>query len=275
LQTGLEAVVETARAAGITTRLRPFPSVALGAFEVAPIELATAYATLANRGRRPPVHLVESLFDAEGREIAGQALPEPVAALSPQSAYLVTALLQGVVDYGTGGGVRRLGLADPLAGKTGTSQKARDTWFVGYAPERAALVWVGFDDDSPTPFSGSRAALPIWTKFMLATRPAGGYTRIQPPPGVRVVLIDPETGELATDRCPEVLAEAFREDRVPVGVCHLHGGWRAQPIDPGIRAERDEKRGSLRDWLRRVFGRDERDPRDRRAPSPPPTGPPP
>ncbi|HEX9799236.1 MAG TPA: PBP1A family penicillin-binding protein [Thermoanaerobaculia bacterium] len=272
LQTGLEAVVETARAAGITTRLRPFPSVALGAFEVAPIELATAYATLANRGARPPVHLVEALSDAEGRKIAGQELPAPVAALSPQTAYLVTALLQGVVDYGTGGGVRRLGLSDPVAGKTGTSQKARDTWFVGYAPERVALVWVGFDDDSPTPFSGSRAALPIWAKFMLATRPPGGYTRIQPPPGVQVVLIDPETGELATDRCPEVLAEAFREERIPAAVCHLHGGWRAQPIDPGVRAGRDEKRGSLRDWLRRVFGRDER---DRRAPSPPPTGPPP
>jgi penicillin-binding protein 1B len=275
LQTGLESVVETARAAGLTTRLRPFPSVALGAFEVAPIELATAYATLANAGRRPPVHLVEALFDADGHEIAGQPLPAPVEALSPQTAYLVTALLQGVVDYGTGASVRRLGLVDSLAGKTGTTNKRRDNWFAGYTPERVALVWVGFDDDSPTPFSGSRAALPIWTRFMLATRPSGGYTRIQPPPGVQVVLIDPETGELATDRCPEVLAEAFLEGRIPAAVCHLHGGWRAQPIDPGVRAERDDKRGSLRDWLRRMFGRDRPDRRDRRAPPPPPTGPPP
>ncbi|MCM2269174.1 MAG: PBP1A family penicillin-binding protein [Thermoanaerobaculia bacterium] len=273
LQTGLEAVVATARGAGITTRLRPFPSVALGAFEVAPLELATAYATLANRGTRPAVHLVAALHDGEGREIAGGALPAPQPALSPQSAYLVTALLSGVVDYGTGASIRRLGLADPLAGKTGTTNKRRDNWFAGYAPERVALVWVGFDDDSPTPFSGSQAALPIWAKFMLATRPPGGYSRYQPPAGVRVVLIDPQTGELATDRCPEVLAEAFRDDRVPSGVCHLHGGWRAEPIDPGVRAERDEKKGSLRDWLKRVFGRDK--PADRRGPSEPPTGPPP
>jgi len=274
LQTGLDAVVATARAVGITTRLQPFPSVALGAFEVAPIELATAYATLADRGARPPVHLVEVVDDAAGTELAGEALPPITTALSPQTAYLVTALLQGVVDYGTGASVRALGLNDPLAGKTGTTNRRRDNWFAGYAPERVTLVWVGFDDDSPTPFSGSKAALPIWTKFMAAVRPPGGYTRFQPPDGVRVVLIDPATGELATDRCPEVLAEAFREDRVPAAVCHLHGGWRAQPIDPGVRAERDEKRGGLRDWLRRVFGRDKREESPRR-PNEPPTGPPP
>jgi len=273
LQTGLEAVVATARAVGITTRLRPFPSVALGAFEVAPIELATAYATLADRGVRPPVHLVQAVYDAGGTDLVGEALPPPAAAVSPTTAYLVTALLQGVVDYGTGTAIRSLGLADPLAGKTGTTNKRRDNWFAGYAPQRVTLVWVGFDDDSPTPFSGSRAALPIWTKFMLAVRPPGGYTRFQPPDGVRVVLIDPTTGELATDRCPEVLAEAFPADRIPAAVCHLHGGWRAQPIDPGVRAERDEKRGGLRAWLRRIFGRDKEE--GERPPSEPPTGPPP
>jgi penicillin-binding protein 1B len=265
LQTGLDAVVATARSAGITTRLRPFPSVALGAFEVAPLELATATrrSPTAARGRRC-ISWRRSTTVRGARSPASE-LPEPQPALSPQSAYLVTALLSGVVDYGTGASIRRLGLADPLAGKTGTTNKRRDNWFAGYAPERVALVWVGFDDDSPTPFSGSQAALPIWAKFMLATRPPGGYSRYQPPAGVRVVLIDPQTGELATDRCPEVLAEAFREDRVPSGVCHLHGGWRAEPIDPGVRAERDDKRGSLRDWLKRVFGRDK--PAGRRAPA--------
>jgi penicillin-binding protein 1B len=266
LQTGLERVVEMARACGLGGRLRPYPSVALGAFEVTPLELAGAYATLANRGVRPPVHLVAAVLAPDGRPLPGEPLPAPTFALSPQTAYLITALLQGVVDYGTGAQARALGLRDPVAGKTGTTNRRRDNWFAGYAPERVALVWVGFDDDSPTPFSGSRAALPIWTKFMLAARPAGGYTRVAPPAGVRVVLVDPATGELATDRCPEVLAEAFREDRIPGAVCHLHGGWRAQPIDPGIRAERDEKRGSLRDWVRRLFGRDEPEARDPATP---------
>ncbi len=274
MQTGLEEVVEMARAVGLTARLRPYPAVALGAFEVTPLELLTAYATLANQGIRPAVHLIDGVAGRDGKFLEGQPLPPPKLALSPQGAYLVTTLLQGVVDYGTGAQVRRLGLTDPIAGKTGTTNRRRDNWFVGYTPERASLVWVGFDDDSPTPFSGSKAALPIWTKFALAVRPPSGFARYQPPGGVRVVLVDPATGELATDRCPEVLAEAFRADRIPSAVCHLHGGWRAQPIDPGLRAERDSERGGLRDWLRKLFGK-EKD-RDRRGPSEEPaTGPPP
>jgi penicillin-binding protein 1B len=273
LQTGLEQVVATARAAGVSTRLRPFPSVALGAFEVSPLDLATAYASFANRGVRPQTHLVEAVIGADGDRLPGEPLRTPRAAVSPETAYLITALLQGVVDYGTAVQARALGLTDPVAGKTGTSNRRRDNWFAGYAPERATLVWVGFDDDSPTPFSGSRAALPIWVRFMLAVRPPGGFSRPPAPAGVRVVLVDPRTGELATDRCPEVLAEAFRADRIPGVVCHLHGGWSAQPIDPGIRAERDEKRGTLRDWLRKLFSRDQDDRRDRRRT--PSTGPPP
>jgi penicillin-binding protein 1B len=270
LSTGLPKVVDMARACGISTRLEPVPAVALGAFEVEPIDLATAYATLANRGVRPAVHLVDAVLDAAGEALAGDPLPAPARAMSPQTAYLVTTMLQGVLDYGTGASARALGLTDPLAGKTGTTNLRRDNWFAGYSPERVTLVWVGFDDDSPTPFSGSRAALPIWTRFTLAVRPAGGYTRFTPPEGIRVVLIDPATGELATDRCPEVLAEAFPADRVPATVCHEHGGWFAQPVDPGIRAEREEKGGGgLRAWLKRVFGGDRRDEKG------PPAGPPP
>jgi len=270
LQTGLPRIVQTARACGLRSRLQPVPAMALGAFEVAPIDLLTAYATLADRGVRPPVHLVDAVLDARGRPLSGEALPPPERALSPQTAYLVTSLLQGVLEYGTGRPARALGLADPLAGKTGTTNLRRDNWFVGYSPERATLVWVGFDDDSPTPFSGSKAALPIWTKFTLAVRPPGGYAKFTPPEGIRVVLIDPATGELATDRCPEVLAEAFAAERVPATVCREHGGWFAEPIDPGVRAERDEKSpGGLRNWLRKIFGRDRGE-----APGPP-QGPPP
>ena len=272
MQLGLPKVVATARACGITTPLRPVPAMALGAFEVAPIELLTAYATIANRGLRPPVHLVTAVLGPDGEPLAGDPLPAPARALSPESAYLVTTLLQGVLDYGTGRQARALGLADPLAGKTGTTNQRRDNWFAGFSPERATIVWVGFDDDSPTPFSGSRAALPIWTKFELAVRPPDGFAKISPPNGIRVVLVDPRTGELATDRCPEVLAEAFPDTRVPNVVCREHGGWFAQPIDPGVRADREEEEGGLRNWLKRVFGRD----RDERGPSDSaPQGPPP
>lgn len=271
LETGLPAIVDLARACGITTRLRPVPAVALGAFEVEPIELATAYAVFAGRGVRPAAHLLDGLLERGGAARAGTPLAPPQRVLSAGTAFLVTTLLQGAVDYGTGRGVRAAGLADPVAGKTGTSNQARDNWFAGYSPDRVSLVWVGFDDDAPTPLSGSRAALPIWTRFALDVRPAGGFAKFTAPAGVRVVLIDPATGELATDRCPEVLAEAFPEERVPRLVCHLHGGRFAAPLDPQVRAEleaeREDERG-IRAWLRRVFGRE-------RRPPGPPTGPPP
>jgi membrane carboxypeptidase/penicillin-binding protein len=133
------------------------------------------------------------------------------------------------------------------------------------------LVWVGFDDDSPTPFSGSRAALPIWTEFTKSVRPVSGFAAFTPPAGIRVVLIDPETGELATDRCPQVLSEAFPEERIPREVCHLHGGFFARPLDPELRAEQEieeREEGGIRAWLRRVFGRDRRPPGPPNAPPP-------
>ena len=262
LATGLPRIVDMARSLGVSARLKPVPSIALGAFEIAPVELATAYATFANRGVRPNVRFLEGVLSSDGRAVGGAPIPPATVALSPQTAFLVTTLLQGVVDYGTARSARGLGLNDPVAGKTGTSNSGRDSWFAGFSPERATVVWVGFDDDSPTPFSGSKAALPIWTKFTIAVRPPGGYSRFTPPAGIRVVLIDPETGELATDRCPQVLSEAFPAERYPNQVCHLHGGRFTLPLDPEIRARQEEARreGGVAAWLRRVFRKRERGP---------------
>ena len=260
LATGLPRIVESAKALGLTANLKPVPSIAIGSFEVAPVELAVAYAAFANAGVRPPVRMLDGVQTADGVGLATSGGGDAMASrsvFSPQTAFLVTTLLQGVVDYGTARSMRTLGLADPVAGKTGTSNNRRDNWFVGYAPERVTAVWVGFDDDSPTPFSGSKAALPVWTKFMLAVRPAAGYSRFAPPEGIRVVLIDPVTGELATERCPEVLSEAFPAGRVPQIVCHLHGGRNSLPIDPQVRAEveAERKQGGVSGWLKRVFSR--------------------
>ncbi len=210
LATGLPAIVDTARKRSAWRRTcRPVPSIAIGSFEVAPVELVTAYAAFANDGVR--VHARTARRRA--RPPTARRSSRPIAGrrkvLSPQSR---------LPDHDPAPGGRRLrhgaldasqGLADPVAGKTGTSNNGRDNWFVGYTPERATVVWVGFDDDSPTPFSGSKAALPLWTKFTLARAPASGYSRFTTPDGIRVVLIDPVSGELATERCPEVLSEAF------------------------------------------------------------------
>lgn len=274
LQTGLKETVALARALGITSPLQPVPALALGAFEVTPLELATVYATLAAGGVRPPVHGLTAALDAGGQRLIPTALPPPERALSGPSAYLVTSVLQGVLDRGTGAAVRRQGLSDRLAGKTGTTNGRRDSWFGGYAPTRATLVWVGLDDNSQTRLSGARAALPIWGRFTLAVRPRGGFPEFSAPPGVISALIDPQSGELATEECSSRANEVFLQGHPPRAACHLHGGWYSElaaPPPPGVVVERpagdpDDRRG-FRSWLRRVLGKERE--RDQNRPPPP------
>ncbi len=259
LQTGLGKIVDTARAMGITTRLQPVPALALGAFEVTPLEMSTVYSTLATGGLRPSVHSLITVFDRQGRELPGLPVPQPERVLSPQTVYLLTSILQGVIDRGTGAGARAQGLEGPLAGKTGTSNGRRDNWFCGYSPERTTVVWVGYDDNEKTRMSGSRAALPLWTRFTIRVRPPGGYSTFRMPPGLTTAVIDPETGELATDECPETITEVFPDGEVPQEVCHLHRddwSWGDERYGSG----QGEHRGRFRRWLDRVFGGDDDDP---------------
>lgn len=257
-QVGFETVVDLARRCGIRSPLRPLPSIALGSFEVSPLELVTVYGTFAARGVRPRVHGVLAVYDKKGQRIPSRAVDPPVQALSATTAYLVTSMLQGVLDRGTGQRARALGLLDPIAGKTGTTNRGRDSWFAAYSPERVTVVWVGRDDDGPTRLSGSRAALPVFVRFALSVRPPEGFRGFEPPQGVRVVLIDPLSGGLATDRCPEVRPEVFPVDRIPQHLCPVHGSWRARPLEPEVLPEPAPVRG-LRAWLRRLFGRPDSD----------------
>ncbi len=167
---GLGDVVRTARDVGFTSRMTAVPALALGSFEVTPLELAAAYATLANGGRpvrplgvRTVGRRAEALPTRGARGVRGG-----VSSVSPEEAYLITYLLRGVVDRGTGAAARALGLGGAAAGKTGTTNDTRDAWFAGYSPRLVAVVWIGFDDGTPLGLSGARAALPIWTDFMRA-----------------------------------------------------------------------------------------------------------
>jgi penicillin-binding protein 1B len=255
LDVGLEKIVEQARAMGIESDLQPYPALALGAFEVTPLELASAYSVLAAEGVRRQAFGLRGVLDPMGQPIEGRELLAPERVLSAQTSYLVTSLLQGVLDRGTAASVRQQGLADPLAGKTGTTNDRRDSWFAGYSPERVSLVWVGYDDNSATRLSGSRAALPIWANFTWKVRPAGGYTVFVQPAGVTSAVIDPQTGLLATDNCPEVLTEVFIEGTVPVAICRAHGGWIAEAALPAAELRKDEGRGPL-GWIKKIFRRD-------------------
>ncbi|HET7296671.1 MAG TPA: PBP1A family penicillin-binding protein, partial [Gemmatimonadales bacterium] len=161
---GLPAIVRTARALGIESELEAVPAVALGAFEVTPLELARAYLPLAGGGLTHSVRLVESVADGSHSTVATRDESRPV--LSPAEAYLMTSLLFGVMRTGTGARAAALGVPETVAGKTGTTNEGRDAWFVGYSSNLLALVWVGFDDGRPHGLSGAEAALPIWSDFM-------------------------------------------------------------------------------------------------------------
>jgi penicillin-binding protein 1B len=237
LQVGLPRVIAAVHDFGIEGDLEPVPALALGAFEVTPRELATAYATLASGGLRPHVHLLSSAVDAAGEGSKRARGEEPAPArrvLRAQSAYLVTSILQGALDSGTAAGARSQGVRGRLAGKTGTTNGRRDNWFAGYSPDRATVVWVGYDDNRPTRLSGSSAALPLWSRFVRKVRPAGGWPDFEVPPGITTVEIDPATGKLATDACPERVTEVFPDWQVPAEPCPFHGPW---GMDPWMQAQ--------------------------------------
>ena len=222
LGAGLESISTLAARLGCTSPPADGPSLALGAIDVTPLELAGVYATLAAGGMRRAPHALRDVVDGNGVELRELASEAPERALDEDTAFLVTSLLQGVIDHGTGHGVRRRGLKDPLAGKTGTSDGGRDAWFAGYSAQRAAVVWVGHDDNRPSELSGSKAALPIWADFMGAVRPPEGHAAPEPPPGVVREEIDPETGHLATAHCPRRQGEYFYLSRAPLFACPLH-----------------------------------------------------
>lgn len=245
---GWERVVQTARKLGITSSLKPLPSLALGAFEVTPLELMTVYSTLANGGLRSDIHLLRGVLSSEGRVFSVADEAAPVRVLDEGTAFLVNHVLQGALDHGTGRGVRARGFRDPLAGKTGTTNRGRDSWFIGYAPNRATLVWVGYDDNRATKFSGSKAALPIWTLFAEERRPALGYSAFEPPPSVRFVPIDLQTGQLASGRCREVGTEPVLVSSFPLELCALHS---SRSLRERSRRPPDERRP----WWKRVFRR--------------------
>ena len=267
-QVGMEKVVELAHKMGITAKIDPFPSVALGAFETTPVELAGVYGTLAAQGVRAPVHGLTAVLDRYRKPVQGVALPAPEPVLSPQTAYIVTSLLQGVLRNGTAAGGAG-GIQGDVAGKTGTTNKRRDSWFGGFSRERATVVWVGYDDNSTTRLSGARAALPIWNRFMSKAALRGGFSYFRQPSGLTTVPIDRETGKIATEYCPSVVHEVFRAGTAPSQVCDQHQSYWDLQIAEALEARDGEEveagaaesvdrarreRHPFKSWLRRVFG---------------------
>jgi penicillin-binding protein 1B len=218
---GLDRIIDMAHRMGIRSVLPPYPSVVLGAAEVTPFEVAQAFAVLANGGIGATPLSIKKVLDRSGIPIERNPV-HVERVVAPETAYLVTHLMEGVLDSGTGRGVRARGFTRPAAGKTGTTNDYRDAWFVGFTPDLLAVVWVGFDEKRPLNLAGAEAALPIWTEFMKAAtagRPANPFVA---PPGIVLERIDPLSGQVATPACPRTLEEAFYVGEEPTAPCPLH-----------------------------------------------------
>jgi penicillin-binding protein 1A len=230
---GTGRVADMARTLGITTPVPDYPSIFLGAAEVIPAELTAAYATLGNGGRAVRPTLVTRVEDARGRPL-WTAPQTGRQMIDPGVAFLTTSMLEDVIDHGTGSVVRRLGFYPAAAGKTGTTNDARDVWFVGMTSELAAAVWLGFDQPEsilPGAYGGNLAA-PVWAETMKrAYRGRPAPARWTAPAHLVQLPIDRTSGLLATERCPldQVRTEYFMPGTEPAEFCPLH------PQESGIK----------------------------------------
>jgi penicillin-binding protein 1B len=218
---GYDNVAALARSAGIVNA-RGTPSVAIGTYNATPIDMAGAYTVFANNGVHLKPWMLASVRNTNGDIVADYA-PEAKQVLDPRTAFLVQAMLEGVISHGTAAKVRGLGFAAPAAGKTGTSH---DAWFAGYSSNLLCIVWVGNDDYTDVKLQGADAAAPIWAEFMKRAIKLPQYSDMKPfvaPPGVEVVRIDKNTWLPADDTCPQDYPLGFLDGTVPTSTCSHMG----------------------------------------------------
>lgn len=211
---GPEKAATLGRIMGIKSPLAPYPSLALGASDVSLLELTSAYGVFANQGMRVEPVCIKYILDRD-RNILEENKPFPRRVLDKSYAYLTTHLMEGVIKEGTGRNAWRYGFTRPGAGKTGTTNDETDAWFMGFVPDLAAGVWVGFDDFSKsTRSTGAIAALPIWSDFM-NNAVDGPVKEFEVPDDIVFVKIDADTGLPATRGTKNPIDEVFIEGTEP------------------------------------------------------------
>src|SRR3954452_12865708 len=208
------------RRVGVGTTPRAYPSIALGVFEATPLQVAAAYTLFPNGGTTRPLQAISRIVSG-GRDLEIQKGQSKTIARK-DTTFLVTNMMRSVINEGTGAGARAAGFTYDAAGKSGTTNDLRDAWFVGFTPELLTVVWVGLDDNQPLGLSGTQAALPIWTTFMIRALAGHASVPFEAPDGMTFVDIDRDTGYLATPACPRTFNEAFAPGTQPTQVCPLH-----------------------------------------------------
>jgi penicillin-binding protein 1B len=273
IDAGVPNVVKEASAIGIQSRLEPYPSIALGAFEVTPLEIAYAYSAFANLGVKAEPISILAVATRDGKLLESREVK--MRRVAPANVcYVMNDILKDVLIYGSGAKARALGFDRPFAGKTGTTSNYRDAWFIGYSPRILSLVWIGFDDGHSVRLAGGDACVPIWTSYMsrvIGTVPDVDWKR---PDDVVERTIDPQSGMLATPYCPQTRNEVFAAGTEPQQVCPLHAGsgeptpfWRNAPGVEGPPVVSDEQQppmpqeprrpsrdNRIQRLLRRIFG---------------------
>lgn len=211
-EVGINSVIEFARKIGIQGKLPHDLTLALGSLTLTPFDLALCYSVFANAGMKIKPIAIKYITDSSGRILESNE-PEAVEEISPQTAFLITSLMENVVKNGTGW--RAKALNRPVAGKTGTTNEYRDAWFVGYTPDLVSVVWVGFDDmrSLGPQETGARAASPIWVSFMndVLNEEPEDFTV---PEGIVSYTVDPSTGLLTKDKTTGVIMY-FKEGTEP------------------------------------------------------------
>jgi penicillin-binding protein 1B len=264
-EVGYDKVAELAKNAGITS-VKATPAMALGAYDATPLEMASAYTSFSNEGVRISPIMVSSVRNPKG-DVLQDFTPEKRQVMDPRVAFVMTDMMQGVVNFGLGySAVRGRGFQLPAAGKTGSSH---DGWFAGYTSNLLCIVWVGYDDYSDLHLSGAQTAAPIWTEFMKKASALTQYSDMRgfsQPSGVVDVQLDKSTNRLATPSCPETYTAAFVAGTEPRETCdqtngvggffsHLLGlGDKPLPPPPnGAQASNESQTGSDADKKKKGF----------------------
>jgi penicillin-binding protein 1B len=223
-EVGYDKVADLARAAGIAS-VKATPAMALGAYDATPLDMAAAYTVFANEGTRISPVLVNSVRNGNG-DVVVDFHPEKKQVLDPRIAYVMTDMMEGVLNFGTAYEVRSMGFNAPAAGKTGTSH---DGWFAGYTSNLLCIVWVGYDDYSDIRLSGAQTAAPIWAEFMKKAVTLPEYSdakQFSQPDGVVDVQLDKATNLLASPACPETYTAAFIAGTEPSQTCDQGTGMK-------------------------------------------------
>ena len=221
-EVGFDKVAALAKAAGIQS-VRATPAIALGAYDATPLEMAGAYTVFGNQGTHLTPLMVKSVRDAQGNILDDYKADSKVV-LDPRVSYVMTTMMEAVINNGTGYPVRARGFQAPAAGKTGTSH---DAWFAGYTTNLLCIVWVGNDDYTDLKLAGGATAAPIWAEFMKRAAKLPQYADMKnftAPSGVVEVTLDKVTNRLATASCPQTYTVAFIAGTEPKETCDQAAG---------------------------------------------------